>query len=250
MCKIVRQLSLFALLSLVFASAVGLPLNQSQRDTLLAQISAVRPDLQFEIIGPAPVAELYEVQVINGPVLYVSADGEYFFDGSLFRVEEGGFVDIAAKRLNAQRKKMLDAVDPQTMIIYTPQTQRRATITVFTDIDCGYCRKLHREMDELLSYGIEVRYLAYPRAGIGSDSYRKIATAWCADDPNATMTALKAGDNVAMNVCSDNPVAAHFALGGAMGVSGTPAIVLADGTLLPGYRPAAAFAELLGLATR
>ena len=138
MCKIVRQLSLFALLSLVFASAVGLPLNQSQRDTLLAQISAVRPDLQFEIIGPAPVAELYEVQVINGPVLYVSADGEYFFDGSLFRVEEGGFVDIAAKRLNAQRKKMLDAVDPQTMIIYTPQTQRRATITVFTDIDCGY----------------------------------------------------------------------------------------------------------------
>ena len=239
-------LSLLAGLWLASAAA-AVPLKTEQRNAITAGIASVRPDLELRIIGPAAIAGLYEVQVINGPVLYVSADGEHFFDGSLFKIEQGGFVDMAAARLNAERAVQLAAIDPSSMIIYQPKVPRRAVMTVFTDIDCGYCRKLHRELDELLSYGIEVRYLAYPRAGVGSESFRKIATAWCAADPNAALTALKAGEALPTNVCADNPVAAHFAMGGMMGVSGTPAIVLEDGSLVPGYQPAAAFAAMLGL---
>ncbi|MFW2422504.1 MAG: DsbC family protein [Porticoccaceae bacterium] len=240
---------LFSLLAgfLLVQTTAALPLNAEQRDAITSGIESVRPDLELKIIGPAPVAGLYEVQVVNGPVLYVSADGGHFFDGSLFRIEQGSFVDVAGVRLNAERAEKLAAIDTSNMIIYRPDSPSRAVITVFTDIDCGYCRKLHRELDELLDYGIEVRYLAYPRAGIGSDSYRKIATAWCADDPNAALTALKAGEKLPSNVCSDNPVAAHFAMGGLMGVNGTPAIVMEDGSMVPGYQPAASFAAMLGL---
>lgn len=240
---------LFSLLVglLLVQTTAALPLSASQRDAITSGIESVRPDLELKIIGPAPVAGLYEVQVVNGPVLYVSADGEHFFDGSLFRVDKGSFVDVAAVRLNAERAVRLAAIDPSSMIIYRPTGPSRAVITVFTDIDCGYCRKLHRELDELLSYGIEVRYLAYPRAGVGSESFRKIATAWCAEDPNAALTALKAGEKLPTNVCSDNPVAAHYAMGGLMGVNGTPAIVMEDGSMVPGYQPAASFAAMLGL---
>ncbi len=235
-------------LAVLAATAHTAELTAQQRQQLLAGISQVRPDLELSVVGAAPIAGLYEVQVSNGPLLFVSADGQYFFDGSLYQVQAGRFVDLSAQRLNGVRLAMLADIDPTSMITYSPAGPVRARITVFTDIDCGYCRKLHRELDELLGYGIEVRYLAYPRAGVGSDSFNKIATAWCAKDPNAALTAFKAGRPLPIDVCAGNPVANHYALGGALGVSGTPAIILEDGSLIPGYQPAAAFAELLGLA--
>jgi thiol:disulfide interchange protein DsbC len=133
------------------------------------------------------------------------------------------------------------------MIIFKPAGATKAIMNVFTDIDCGYCRKLHQEVAELNALGIEVRYLAYPRAGIPSASYDKIATAWCAQDQQQTLTKAKRGESVATAVCADNPVAEHYALGQRIGVAGTPAIVLMDGTLIPGYQPAASFAQILGL---
>lgn len=240
-------------LFVALCSATLAPLAASQSlanpyDELLRGIAKVRPDLQLSVVGPAPVDGFFEVQVRNGPVLYVAADGSHFFDGSLYKVEQDRFVDVGAARLDGERLALLAEIDPATMIIYSPTSETRAVLTVFTDIDCGYCRKLHRELDELLGYGIEVRYLAYPRAGIGSDSYRKIATAWCAKDRNAALTAFKLGTPLPLDVCTDNPVAAHYALGGAMGVAGTPAIILEDGALVPGYQSAQAFAKLLGLA--
>ena len=100
-----------------------------------------------------------------------------------------------------------------------------------------------------MAMGVEVRYLAYPRAGIDSDSFRKIATAWCAKSPQETLTDIKNGDNVPFNVCSGNPVAEHYRLGGELGVTGTPAIVLMDGTMIPGYQTAKAFAKMLAIET-
>ena len=157
------------------------------------------------------------------------------------------FVDIKEIRMTAMRRQIFATYNTDDMIVFKPQGETKAIINVFTDIDCGYCRKLHKEVPMLNAMGVEVRYLAYPRAGVESDSYSKIATAWCAEDPNQALTDFKTGKNPSFAVCDDNPVASQFALGGSIGVNGTPATVLMDGTLLPGYRTAADFAQLLGL---
>lgn len=216
-------------------------------NTITEKLSSARSDLSFKVLGQAPIAGFYEVQVESGPVLYVSANGEYFFDGSLYQVKAGQFVNVRDMRLNDERRALFASRSTSDMIIFKPAGQTKAVMNVFTDVDCGYCRKLHLEVAELNAYGIEVRYLAYPRAGIPSESYNKIATAWCAKDQQDVFTRVKRGENVPTAVCDDNPVAEHFALGRDLGVSGTPSIILMDGTMIPGYKPAAELAKIFGL---
>jgi len=122
------------------------------------------------------------------------------------------------------------------MLIFAPKDYKY-TVTVFTDIDCGYCRKLHAEIDQYNAKGIRVRYLMFPRAGVGSPSYQKAVNVWCADDRNQALTRSKAGETLEEKQCK-NPVADEYALGQMVGVTGTPAIFLADGELVPGYVPA------------
>ena len=131
------------------------------------------------------------------------------------------------------------------MIVYGPKDAKRH-ITVFTDIDCGYCRKLHNEMPELTAAGIQVRYLAYPRAGVGSKSHKKYVSVWCNSDQQTAMTDAKAGRDVPVASC-ENPVEESFELGRKVGVEGTPTIIFDDGTLTPGYLPSATLIERLGL---
>ncbi|MEZ7984922.1 MAG: DsbC family protein [Pseudomonadales bacterium] len=211
------------------------------------KLSAVRPDLEFKVLGESLLPGMYEVQVDGGPLLFVSKDGSHFIDGNLYQITATQFIDLKEIRLTAMRREIFTSRNTDDMIIFKPQGDSKVVINVFTDIDCGYCRKLHKEIPMLNAMGVEVRYLAYPRAGLESESYLKIATAWCADDPNKALTNFKNGKDSSISICDDNPVAKHFALGGAIGVTGTPAIILMDGTLLPGYRSAADFAQLLGL---
>jgi thiol:disulfide interchange protein DsbC len=139
------------------------------------------------------------------------------------------------------------SVPVDDMVVFTPEGETLDYVSVFTDVTCFYCQKLHREVDQLNAKGIEVRYLAFPRGGIDSDGAKKLATAWCAEDQQTTLTELKAGVEVPLNECADNPIAAQYQLGKDLGVSGTPAIVTSTGLLIPGYRPAADLAALLGL---
>lgn len=211
------------------------------------KLSAARPDLAFKVLGQSLLPGLYEVQIDGGPLIFVSKGGDYFIDGNLYQITSTQFVDLKEVRLKAVRREIFSKLNPDEMIVFKPAGESKAIMNVFTDIDCGYCRKLHKEVPALNAMGVEVRYLAYPRAGLESESYLKIATAWCADDPAQTLTDFKKGKNRSISVCADNPVAEHFQLGASIGVNGTPATVLMDGTLLPGYRTAADFAELLGL---
>ncbi|MEJ6744654.1 MAG: DsbC family protein [Porticoccaceae bacterium] len=216
-------------------------------DKIIQSLSSGRSDLNYSVLGKSPIAGFYEVQVEGGPLLYVSADGEYFFDGSLYQVKAGQFVDVLDIRLSKARRDLFADRSTSDMIIFKPVGETKAVMNVFTDVDCGYCRKLHAEMGELNSYGIEVRYLAFPRSGIPSESYDKIATAWCAQNQSDTLTRIKNGEDFPTSVCADNPVADHLALGRKIGVSGTPAIILMDGSLIPGYQSAADFAKLFSL---
>ena len=215
--------------------------------SVLSMLKTARPDIQFTFLGESPMPGVYEVQVMNGPLLFVHEQGEYLFQGGLLQVKESGIVDTMDARQAINRSKIFATRSTEDMIIYKPEGESKAIMNVFTDVDCGYCRKFHQEVPELNAMGIEVRYLAFPRAGIPSSSYNKIAKAWCAEDQQDALTKVKSGRSVDVEVCEDNPVAEQYAFGTQLGVTGTPAIILMDGTLIPGYQPAKKFAEVLGL---
>ena len=215
--------------------------------SVLSMLKTARPDIQFTFLGESPMPGVYEVQVINGPILFVHEQGEYLFEGGLLKVSESGIVDTMEERKAIKRRDVFAARSTDDMIIFKPEGESKAIMNVFTDVDCGYCRKFHQEVPELNAMGIEVRYLAFPRAGIPSGSYDKIAKAWCAEDQQDALTKVKSGRSVDVEVCEDNPVAEQYAFGTELGVTGTPAIILMDGTLIPGYQPAKKFAEVLGL---
>lgn len=197
---------------------------------VLAQVMPGTPDS----INPTPLPGIYEVAY--GPqLLYVSEDGRYLVNGEMFDVQKR--TNLTEERRTAARLATLKTVDDKSMIIYPANGKAKHTVTVFTDIDCGYCRKLHQGMAEMNKLGITVRYLAYPRAGVGSDSYKKAIGVWCAKDRNKAMDNAKNGQPVADVKSCDAPVTNHMSLANSFGVTGTPSMVLDDGRFVPGYLP-------------
>jgi len=244
------MLAMLAMAAAPLATAAGAApaVDPAIAAAIVAKLRAARPDLDYQVVAASPVPGFYQVQVAGGPLLHVREGGEYFFDGALYQARPGAFVNLSELELVAQRRQAIAAVPVDDTIVFAPADGKvRGVLNVFTDIDCGYCRKLHRNVPQLNAMGIEVRYLAFPRAGVGSDSYRKAVAAWCAEDRQGTLTRLKNDEPVALEQCADNPVAAQFDLGQEMGVNGTPASVLADGTLVPGYHSPEEFARILGI---
>ena len=221
--------------------------NVRSPDEIRERLLQSRPGLPITDVKPGQIAGFYQVSIQGGMTLYMHAIDDYLFAGDLFFVEPEGLVNATEVARTRQRKELLDALDAEDMLVYSPKPELvQATITVFTDIDCGYCRKLHQEVPELNRLGIAVRYLAYPRAGVGSESYNKIMSAWCADNPLRALTRAKAGEEIEDRTCS-NPVAEQYGMGGAFGVSGTPAIIYENGYLQAGYLPAEEMARRLGV---
>ncbi|MCW9023624.1 MAG: thioredoxin fold domain-containing protein [Gammaproteobacteria bacterium] len=185
-------------------------------------------------IQSSPIKGLYAVSM-PPRLFYVSADAKYIIDGDV--------IDLAMNENMSQplrSKVRMDAIESlgeDSMIVFSPEKVKH-TITVFTDIDCGYCRKLHNEMAEYNKHGIEVRYLAFPRSGIDSESYNKAVSVWCSRDRKAAMTKAKNNESIPDKSC-DNPVAEQYKLGTMMGIRGTPALVLENGQIVSGYVPAA-----------
>lgn len=213
-----------------------------------AQLTKVNPNFKVESLKDSGLKGFYKVKIVNGPQMYMSEDGQYFFTGALFKMEGDKVVNLTEKDATEERMAKMGELVPAEMISFSPTkpVKTKATINVFTDVDCFYCQKLHQEVPELNARGIQVRYLAFPRAGVGSESYNKIVSAWCADNQQDALTKLKAREDIPAKTC-DNPVTKQYELGKVMGVTGTPAIVLDDGTLIPGYRPAADLAKMLGI---
>lgn len=230
--------------------------RKAVEEVILDKLRSARPDISFGQPRPSPVNGLYQVQVAGGPLLFVTPEGDKIIAGELLAVEAGGFARIEDPYVLEERKAMIASLNPKESINFAPKGKPKAVVYVFTDVDCGYCRRLHSQMhtysengQQLPGYndlGIEIRYLAYPRAGIPSPSADKLVSAWCAKDQQAAMNQLKAMQSVANNTC-DNPVAKQFQMGVEAGVSGTPALFFADGRLLPGYLPPAELAKQLGI---
>lgn len=189
----------------------------------------------------SPIQGLYLV-IAPPRVLYISEDAKYIIDGDITNINTGENYTGAYR--NASRFAAVDA-EKDSMIIFSPPKDKiKHTISVFTDMDCYYCQKLHKEISEYNKLGIEVRYLAYPRQGLKSPAYDKSVTVWCSKDQKAALTKAKNGEKLAALKC-DSPVDKHFALGNLLGVRGTPALLLENGQLYPGYVPAARLSEAL-----
>ena len=209
------------------AYAAGTP-EARARDAL----RSVNPQIEVEHIGAAPLPGFREA-IVSGQVVYVSDDGKYLIQGKVF--------DIAAKKdlgeasMARLRAGLLETIPMSDRIVFAPPAAKH-TVVVFTDIECGYCRKLHNEIAEYNKRGIAVQYLAFPRAGLGSEDYRKMVAVWCADDRRQALTDAKNDKPVPMKNCT-NPVTMHYNLGQRMGLEGTPLILATDGTQIAGYLP-------------
>ena len=227
-----------ALLRTFFLTAISVALlsavNAQAEDT-----KKIREVIQKELnaeptsIVESPVKGLYEVTV-PPRVFYVTGDARYILLGNMIDMQTK--TSLTQPKTVKARAAALEQMGEDSMIVFAPKEVKH-TISVFTDIDCGYCRKLHSEIAKYNKLGIKVRYLAYPRAGIGSESYKKAVAVWCAKDRNKAITIAKNGGKVPYKDC-DNPVEKQFNLGQELGVNGTPALVLENGQIYPGYAPA------------
>ncbi|HHW4681323.1 MAG TPA: DsbC family protein, partial [Xylella taiwanensis] len=195
-------------------------------------LSTLDPDFKPDYIGAAPFLGFREV-VVSGQILYVSDDGHYLMQAQPYDIHNKKFA--VSEGLLAYRHAQLATVPQSQRIVFAPKNPKY-TISVFTDIECGYCRKLHSEIAELNKRGIAVEYLAFPRMGLGSQDYKDMVSVWCASDRKQALTAAKAGQQIQNKNCN-NPVALEYTLGQRIGVNGTPAIFAADGTQLGGYLP-------------
>ena len=155
----------------------------------------------------------------------------------LFGIKNGNLKNMTNIEVNLKRKKILNENLIQDDFISFNANYEKHVVTIFTDVDCGYCRKLHNEIKDYNDQGISVKYVAFPRSGLESNSYEKIVTAWCADDQRAALTQMKQGIDLDISMCSNHPVEKHYLLGQRIGITGTPAIITSSGELLPGYLP-------------
>jgi thiol:disulfide interchange protein DsbC len=198
--------------------------------TIRAVIAKKFPDMTVDDVRPTPMSGIYEV-AMGAETAYVSADGAYLIAGDLYDI--GSRTNLTEAGRQKTRVQALSKLDEREMIIFKP-TKVKHTITVFTDVECGYCRKLHSQIDELNQRGIQVRYLAYPRAGPGTDDWHKMEAVWCSMDRKKAITEAKQGHLVKSQQCAA-PIAKQYKLGEQFGVRGTPAIFTSNGDYIGGY---------------
>ena len=204
-------------------------------DLLKQELATKLLGVEATDITESPIDGLYQITVGTN-VAYVSADGRFLMRGEIYDIETSQ--NLTENVRASTRTEMLGSVDPDTILVFSPPDgEVRHTVTIFTDIDCGYCRQFHREIDRVNELGIAVNYLFYPRTGPDTESWTKADKVWCAADRNTAFTSATVGNVVPEDSCAETPVREHFDLGIEVGVRGTPSIFSASGELLGGYLP-------------
>jgi len=230
---VVKRIAAMGLVSLLSASLAWAD-DKSDIEAVKKVVAKISPGSTADFVGPSVVPGLYEA-LVGTQVLYVSKDGQFVVNGDIIDIAK--HQNLTENKRTGARAKLIGSIDENTMLIFNPTKPVKHTITVFTDVDCGYCRKLHKEMSSYLDRGIRVRYLAFPRSGPNTESYYKWVSVWCAADRRKAMTDAKNGINPPRKDCP-NPVLDHMKLAEDFNVNGTPTIVLDNGEVLPGYVPA------------
>jgi thiol:disulfide interchange protein DsbC len=205
--------------------------------------NVAQPGTQVQSIADTQFDGIYQVE-IGSDVMFVLAQDDQVLLGQLFDSKQNINHSAEAKKLRVG--KLMSNLDTSEMIVFGPESADRY-INVFTDVDCGYCRKLHSEIDAINAAGIQVRYMAFPRSGIGSKTYNTMVAVWCSQDQQSALTEAKQGRYPKTISCA-NPVSEQYTLGQQVGVAGTPTIITDTGEMIPGYVPAATLAARMGIA--
>ncbi len=222
-----------ALLTSLFITTVYADVEKDKNFTIVEEkLRTLVPNAKTMAISETPIEGILQVQ-INSDIVYVTSNGQYLLQGQILDIDTRTNLTDHAK--SGIRLGLLAELNADEQISFAPEKIKH-DLLVFTDLDCGYCRKLHNQMAEYNKEGIAIHYLAFPRAGIGSASYDKFVSVWCADDQKEALTLAKNGNDPEPLKCP-NPIEAQYELGREIGVTGTPALVTTDGTLIPGYMP-------------
>ena len=221
------------LVSLLALFSVTVIADQAQIEKAITGINSM---IEIKSVKPIDDTPFYEVTLKTGERIYTDSTGSHFVAGDLYQVDIGGVKNLTDIGRRSDFRELVSQIDESELIIFSPKGEVKHRLLVFTDIDCGYCRRLHSEIEQLQENGVEVRYAAFPRAGVGSDSYKKYVSVFCAKDQNVTMTLAKAGKMPEPATC-DNPVADQYKLGQKLGITGTPTLIFEDGEMQPGYAP-------------
>lgn len=238
MLRDIQKLLVSLVVLLPFAVAAA---NDAELENVRAIVMEKFEGLEAKNVQPSDVKGWYTIQ--KGPIVaYVSADGRYLLQGDMIDLESQ--VNLSDQVRSRMRRDVMARVSNEEVIAFSP-AEVKYSVSVFTDIDCSYCRKLHAEIDQYMANGIEVRYLLYPRNGPSSRSWNTAEQVWCAKDRNYALTQAKLDKNFSTSKCDSSMVADHYLIGQDVGLSGTPAIVFDDGTLLAGYLPPAALLQRL-----
>lgn len=250
-----RLLLFISLLAPLFFSQSGFSQSNADADALIENLRnrltqtlevASGNQLQIVDIRQTAMTSVYEIEISTGELLYSDVSGEFLFAGDMFQASPAGLVNLSSETRQVRNQEKIASIPEEEMIIFSPSSTK-ASLTVFTDVDCTYCRQLHRDMDQLLELGIEIKYVAYPRGGQMAESYDKMISVWCSEDRNRSLTQAKRGQNLPAFEC-DSPILEHYAIGNQIGISGTPALIMPDGQVIPGYMEPERLAATLGIA--
>jgi len=217
----------------VAITSIGKPVDDAREIKIRAALKRVNPDVNPEYIGFSSAPGLLEV-IVKGQVVFVSEDGSYLVQGLYDLTNQRDVAQVGA--MPVRRKAKLEEIPKSERIVFAPSGQIKHTVTVFTDVECGFCRKFHQDIAEYNRLGIAIEYLAYPRAGMDSEDAKVMRSVWCSSDRRKALTDAKSGATVPEVVCDDS-VAKQREIGGLVGLQGTPMIISSDGIALAGYLP-------------
>jgi thiol:disulfide interchange protein DsbC len=232
--SVYRLLAVVGFLSAANCTLAAEPAKPAAKgEDIRVQLAKKLPGAKPEDVRTTPIAGMYEI-TLGSSTAYISADGKYLISGDLYDIASK--TNLTEDRRAESRIRSLATVKDADLIAFGPMAAKH-NITVFIDVDCGYCRKLHSEIAELNKLGVRVRYAAYPRSGPGTESWTKMEAVWCAKDRRDALTRSQLGEDVGSPKCGATPVASQYRLGDEMGVNGTPAIYTEAGQYIGGYMP-------------
>ena len=223
------------ILNLLYTIVLFSNFASSNEDLIESNLKNILPpNTTIESIEPSSLKGIYKVYYGDLQPIYVSEDGNFFIYGDMYKIGSNDITNLTKEEIKGRRSDILDSIPADELIIFKSNNEL-VSITVFTDVDCGYCRKLHSQIDEYNQAGITIKYAAFPRSGIGTQTFTKMVGAWCSEDPKQAMTDLKNDKKMNLDFCEEQPIARHYIIGQKLGINGTPAIITPDGDLIPGY---------------
>ncbi|MEH6444661.1 MAG: thioredoxin fold domain-containing protein [Oceanospirillaceae bacterium] len=236
-----------AVTALLLLGVSSMAMAQTTAELIQEKLNASRENIQVESVVESPWIGMYEVTLKSGAVLFSDKNAQYFVLGQMLQLNEGErIVNLSEQKFQKQVASELAAVPSDQQIIYKAIGEQKASVTVFTDITCYYCQKLHKAIPELQENGVTVKYMAFPRAGLKSEVAQQMSAIWCAKDNAKALTDAKRGNKVHSAKC-DDPVAEQFLLGQQIGVNATPTLFTEEGVKIAGFASAESLLQDLNI---